>query len=126
MGYGTADLLRQFGIVEQMPQLWKMNFGLDPIMFDLEEVKDAQSGSEFKVSWHEGHFPSRRSVRALREELDRLGRVTSRWEQISENVDKQLECDISLRYLKTLTTVISQAIQSVERNDTLVKKYDEE
>eukprot|EP00978_Attheya_sp_CCMP212_P023836 scaffold73883_cov54-Attheya_sp.AAC.3 len=124
MGYGTPELLRQYGIVEQMPQLWKINFGLDPIMFDLEEVKDAQSESEFKVSWHEGHFPSRRSVRAFREELERLGRVTSRWEQLSETVDNQREYDISLRYLKTLAIVISQAIQSVERNDTTVKMYD--
>lgn len=102
--YGTPEIFRDYGFVEQFPQRWvfqKQDFG-----FDVDENEDL----ELVVEWMEAYpYPDEENLDFLRDELDRLKDVE---DQIKEGVVGVPEREMALlgEYLDSVIVAIDAAL----------------
>lgn len=70
MGYGTSEILRDYGFVEQYPQRWFFSWRLS---FELDQADDS---GDVQLRWlTESLVPERGEVEALLEHVERLGEL---------------------------------------------------
>eukprot|EP00978_Attheya_sp_CCMP212_P000599 scaffold1169_cov56-Attheya_sp.AAC.1 len=69
-GYGTADLLRDYGFVEDLPQRWSFKFGEESKDIHLKEKEDGSG--DIEVSWGLGKNPPKNDVNELVENVKHL------------------------------------------------------
>ena len=107
--YGTPQMLRDYGFVEQYPQRWIIPFFDFPnVAFRLEEVED----NELKLTWigrgHKREF----CVRYLMAHLERIKQVAATdLSSPSSDVVPEHEYDTILKYYWSLVTALEMAIE---------------
>eukprot|EP00978_Attheya_sp_CCMP212_P047318 scaffold421305_cov50-Attheya_sp.AAC.1 len=107
-GYGTPQLFRDYGFVEQYPQRWDFH---GAVRFDLTIKPD----TELEVVWVDGLYPTRRGSLVLEEEKDRLEQVVSRFDDRTKDLSLPThEYETSKRYLNALYTAVYSACAAMQ------------
>uniref|UniRef100_A0A7S2XJU9 SET domain-containing protein n=1 Tax=Attheya septentrionalis TaxID=420275 RepID=A0A7S2XJU9_9STRA len=107
-GYGTPQLFRDYGFVEQYPQRW--NFG-EGVRFDMNITPDKKIG----INWITGFSPTRRGGLILEEEKDRLDRVLSVFMDLTKDHSLPThEYETCKRYLHAVYTAVYSACATIQ------------
>jgi spermidine synthase len=117
--YGTPEILRDYGFVEQYPQRWY--FHSHPISFDIvplfktdENGQEVETG-ETQVKWTRS--PSDEGLQFLRDQLRRLRRLQqSKLHEWIPGVPEQ-EWDVITKFVSAMVMAFSDALKSVEALD---------
>ena len=115
--YGTAELLRDYGFVEDFPQRWIFQ---EDLAFDLDEVMIIHEngtatgegrGRELQIKWIEP-VTSEEDVERLQAQLSHLQdlKVMTTFSACHLNAVPQHECDTISRYHDALIVALSHAI----------------
>jgi len=111
-GYGTPEILRDYGFVEQYPQRWF--FLNNDVAFELDEQKNADgSGTgELKVTWIVKD-PSDEGIRYCKHHLERLEKLAeTKFKLIGEGIPKN-EWETLKGYNEALIIAMNHAIDAV-------------
>jgi spermidine synthase len=120
-GYGTPEIFRDYGFVEDFPQRWDLR-DLD-VMFDL--LKD--ENGEVVIDWSNGRMPKKvkdrnEAKRGLVKELKRLYKVRRMiWEHEWKDGKPSIpidEWDSIWEYHQAIVNAISYALNSLADNDS--------
>jgi hypothetical protein len=115
--YGTPEILRDYGFVEQYPQRWY--FPKQNIAFDIKE-----SSSGLKVKTIPGkHKRTKSGFRFLQEQLLRLQDL-GKLEFITspDPAIPKLEFETILRYHKALSVAMTHAIEAMDKMNESMKE----
>eukprot|EP00978_Attheya_sp_CCMP212_P005461 scaffold12235_cov44-Attheya_sp.AAC.7 len=109
-GYGTPQLFRDYGFVEQYPQRWIFGEG---VHFDVTKTPDGKLG----IGWINGFSPTRRGGLILEEEKDRLDRVMSVFMDLTKDLSLPThEYETCKRYLHAVYTAVYSACGAIQMN----------
>ena len=115
--YGTPEILRDYGFVEDYPQKWI--FHEQNVAFTLDH--DAKSPDEWRVEWSDGRSPSEESINFFEQEYERLQKVglldlTNKPPEVPEH-----EWIVIRRFHNAITNAIEQLLEvaadSLEHTD---------
>lgn len=141
-GYGAADIFRDYGFVEQTPQLWEFQIPADvgeeeeeqeeaihvgfwvglPNDFDHRgSAEAAMSKDDLVVQWMDrpdrGSFNEERTIQFFSLELNRLGIINVEELATKENLPVQ-EGEKILAYHEAVTTAIRKGLEVMRAADT--------
>jgi len=110
-GYGTLDILSDYGFVEEYPQRWIFRF----VEFDLDKVMN-----EVKVKFKSR--PTSKGITMLENNFERLKNINI--EML--HIQKENELKMIIRLKDTLMNALSYAVEDLKKNryDTLEEKED--
>jgi hypothetical protein len=125
IGYGTAEMFRDYGFIERYPQRW---YFVEPeLQFDLYEEVNAEGAVEYQVKWDRRLHPKKYSrrkiqelIQTLREDIQRIDQVQEtamtlqEWKNVPEN-----EWNLIWEYKDTVRKAYAIAI-----NELVLKKED--
>lgn len=120
VGYGTAELFRDYGFVERFPQRWYFS---DPkLQFDLHEELNSEGAVEYQLRWHRLLHPMRYSQRSIEELTQKLLEEILRVDQVQKtammNVPEK-EWNLIWEYKNAVKRAYSMAI-----NEMVLKEED--
>lgn len=110
--FGTPELLREYGFVEDYPQKWV--FQEQQVSFNLARAvgEDGNETDELKLTWNDGDEPVLEDVIFFRQQLQRL-KDLAETELVFPNPSiPQQEWEIILKYYDALTNALTLAIKA--------------
>jgi len=114
-GYGTPEILRDYGFVEQFPQRWFFPaFQEDNIAFELDEDDDGNS----IVNWITGKPPTNEAVAFLAEQLERLQQMADDDQFKSAGTVPENEFSVIQWYHKSIIFALERALEVAKLSDT--------
>lgn len=114
-GEDAASALRDYGFIEQLPQLW--NFGMPSeggnIQFDLDEDERGKVAVEWRLP------PPKHAAEFMRLEIERLDRVEEKWRDVTTTRGQtttlpENEAALAWGYHEALKRALSAAVSSLE------------
>eukprot|EP00591_Stephanopyxis_turris_P013159 CAMPEP_0195534912 /NCGR_PEP_ID=MMETSP0794_2-20130614/43287_1 /TAXON_ID=515487 /ORGANISM="Stephanopyxis turris, Strain CCMP 815" /LENGTH=397 /DNA_ID=CAMNT_0040667905 /DNA_START=147 /DNA_END=1337 /DNA_ORIENTATION=+ len=123
-GYGTTELLFDYGFVENYPQRWIIID--DVVEFDLDYTENG-SHDELEVRWLTKHVPSKSDILKLNEEIEQLEALQSSSFSSFDNKVPHHEWEVTKQYLSALLVALKHAVEAaegVEGSPTIVVSED--
>eukprot|EP00978_Attheya_sp_CCMP212_P006077 scaffold13679_cov54-Attheya_sp.AAC.1 len=117
-GYGTPDLLRDYGFVEDFPQRWAFQLAGKRKVINLAEEDDGSG--ELEVSWEMGDSPPKRNAYELEDNLKHLDRFDKAHQENTGDIPDN-EWNIIKNYHNALTVANKAILEHMLSDD-----YDED
>eukprot|EP00980_Cylindrotheca_fusiformis_P012891 scaffold3210_cov113-Cylindrotheca_fusiformis.AAC.3 len=133
-GYGTAEIFRDYGIIEDFPQRWSLQPGAvelqseqgDVYVYSLENIRFSllpDKDGTIQVKWHESiqfDEPGRNYIRRIfRKEIQRLYRFKNVvFDMSNPNGIPQHEWDGTWNYYDAIKTAFVYAIHSLDNKNS--------
>jgi spermidine synthase len=116
-GYGTPEILRDFGFVERYPQQW---FFDTTVWFEVDAEYDEQGADtgNFIVNWLQEYPPSLNEIRAFIAKLDRLNRVADIEFDFMDLAIPKNEWDVIVEFYNATSHAMRLALISLGVNYT--------
>jgi len=123
--YGTPEILRDHGVIEDYPQRWY--FPEQAIAFDLDYVPGSTRGeasAALQVHWIESHSHSAEGYKFLQEQLQRLEDLAETELASPDPTIPKHELETIVRYRHALMVALTHAIKAMEGLE--LEEYDVE
>eukprot|EP00978_Attheya_sp_CCMP212_P011325 scaffold27962_cov52-Attheya_sp.AAC.3 len=125
--YGTAELFRDYGMIEPMPQVWKFTEkkGVPSLVVELERDEELD---QVKITLLEGSSTPSDHITYLRRELDRILEIKNQWKEDEQNNNliPAQELNIIWKYHSALNVALTNTIDGISSDDySLAENYDD-
>eukprot|EP00978_Attheya_sp_CCMP212_P014458 scaffold36879_cov77-Attheya_sp.AAC.1 len=114
-GYGTADMLRDYGFVEDLPQRWSFKLGEEWKDIHLKEKQDGSG--DIEVSWGIGKNPPKNDVNDLVENVKHLENFEKAHQRNTSGDIPENEWNIIWQYHDALKTANKAIITHMKSDD---------
>lgn len=109
--YGTGEILRDYGFVEQFPQSWIFHDLEIGFRVDIEEDPDAEDGSQYILTEWIEREPSQRDIDALEAKLKYVNEQLETMDRDAHSDVPQNEWDVIQEYLNSMKIGLVAALE---------------
>jgi hypothetical protein len=129
-GYGTPELLRDYGFVEAYPQRWFFDFEefAPPVAFEVDLIEADEKTANYTFSWLANQRPNAMALDYFRHHLLRIQLLLKTTLAPEHKLDEipDYEWNTVVQYAKTLDTALTVALQEAGAPELLANCNEED